>query len=651
MSAPAAQASLAGSGSVLTTTNSGSTVMQVYGDASRTQIANIEKMRDAAWSPDGSRFAYIGPDVDGGGITSMRFNAEAPDWYIALPNESVTRRGLSWRGGGSSVVWGEQRKDPGSKWVIRGAASSSGWEPGQLTPNDGMHYQNPDGGPSGKVVFQRMADNGSGSPTGTPAVVLYDPAKPADQRITVVDADGSNPSISPDGTKVAFVRGGQIIVSDLAGENEVVVADNASANDHPTWSPNGATIAFTRGATVSSAPSNGSAAANPTKVSDTVGVPAYQPRNKDRVVRLSGQNRYTTAIAVAQSHWATHTDSADKRERANTVVLSRSDMFADALSGSALAAVKGGPLLLTPPNGLDARTAAEMQRVLAPGGTVYLLGSEGALAAAVADQAAALGYTVKRLAGPDRYATSVEIAKEIDPTPDLVLLATGTNFPDALAAGAAAGSYQGEGVPTAVVLLTKDTVITPATKAFLDTLPQSERTLFGVGRYAAAAGLAYDPTTVEVWGENRYETALYTAWTFFGGQRYAGVATGYDWPDALAGGALMGRLNGPLLITPGTGANLAFETQLLLDEASGSIHTGLVFGSAAVVTDAQRSQIGTWIAGPLGSSLLSNTTDVIGERSQTTTLRTQAVSGEGDMRTVEQAVAAAKQARERLAGR
>ena len=41
-------------------------------------------------------------------------------------------------------------------------------------------------------------------------------------------------------------------------------------------------------------------------------------------------------------------------------MISRSDEFADALGGSALAAQKGGPLLLTATNGLDPRVRDEL---------------------------------------------------------------------------------------------------------------------------------------------------------------------------------------------------------------------------------------------------------------------------------------------------
>ncbi|MEU4165195.1 cell wall-binding repeat-containing protein, partial [Actinoplanes sp. NPDC026670] len=427
---------------------------------------------------------------------------------------------------------------------------------GQLTPvGDTRHYRNPDGGPDLRVVFQRHEDNG-GQPAAASSVVLYDPNKPVDQRITLVDDNGSNPALSPDGTKVAFVRNGQIIVSDLNGENEVVVTSNNAVHDNPVWSPDGKTIAFNQGGTpVATAAANGSQAANPINVAGASGVPAYQPRKKDRVARLAGQSRFTTSTAVSQSHWKTATSSTDKREQARSVVLSRSDTFADALSGSALAAAKRGPLLMTPPTSLEPATQAEIQRVLAPGGTVYLLGSPGALSSGVENSVRALGYKVVRIAGADRFGTSVEIAKAIDPTPDLVLLATGMNFPDALAAGAAAGSFNAYpgSTESAVVVLTNEAKLPPATKTFLDTLPKASRTLFGIGRFAAQAAVAYDgeQAAVEVWGDSRYETALITAWTFFGGQSSVGLATGTNWPDALAGGALMGLINGPLMLTPG----------------------------------------------------------------------------------------------------
>ncbi|WDZ86102.1 cell wall-binding repeat-containing protein [Micromonospora cathayae] len=645
--APAASASLPGSGNVLTTSN-GSTSIRFYNDPSRTVLASPfdETMKHVAWSPDGSLASYVDPM---GGISTLRWDGQ---WgFQQVPGESGTvRESPTWRGNGASLIWAE--KPAGQSWRIRLAPSSSFKDFGnQLTPpGDSQHYRNPDGGHDHKVVFQRQADNGSGAPTGQSSVVLFDGSKPEDEWITVVDDNGSNPALSPDGTRVAFVRNGQIIVSDLSGNSEVPVTSNAGTKDNPVWSPDGRTIAFNQGSGVATAAANGTQAASPVVVSGATGVPAYQPRKKDRAVRLFGTSRFTTAAAVSQSHWKTYGNAADTREQAGAVVLSRSDTFADALGGSALAAAKQGPLLMTPPTSLEATTQAEIQRVLAPGGTVYLLGSPGALSTGVEDAVRALGYNPVRLAGTDRFSTSVAIANAIDPSPDLVLMATGMNYPDALAAGAAAGSYNYPGANSpysAVVILTNEAKLPDSTRTYLDGLDRSSRTLVGIGRYAAQAAVAYDgPDAVEVWGTSRYETALYTAWTFFSGQQHVALATGANWPDALSGGALMGVLNGPLMLTLGTATDLTFEAELLLAESAASAGNVLILGSAPVISDRQRNQAGLWISGPLGATAVSNPIDLA--RTGGAAART-AATGEPGLRTPDEVAKAAESVRERLA--
>jgi hypothetical protein len=124
--------------------------------------------------------------------------------------------------------------------------------------------------------------------------------------------------------------------------------------------------------------------------------------------------------------------------------------------------------------------------------------------------------------------------------------------------------------------------------------------VFGIGKLAATAVAPYGAMAIA--GDNRYQTAALTATTFFQGAVVGGVATGVDWPDALTGAALLGAIGGPLLLTRGASGTLEEPTRLALAASCGSIDVGLIFGSAASLTETQAEQVGTWIGGPAGSS-------------------------------------------------
>ncbi|MEU9505659.1 cell wall-binding repeat-containing protein [Micromonospora sp. NPDC048170] len=627
----AALATHRGGGSV--TTSNGTKVLSSTAE-NRDLVAEDQTITDAAWSPDGSRAVFVTGNHQIATIGDSR-----AIYPIAGPQNGVRRATPEWVGDGSTVIWAA--KADGTPWRIEEAASTYGWDIARRSPNDGHHYFQPDTNNSQRIVVQRQADDGSGNPTGTPEIGFLDGSA-----YTRIITDAASPSVSPDGTRVAFIRGGQVWTADSSGANPAQLTTGGTQKSDPVINGDNRSVLYRHGTQVAVTNSTGQTVVHQVPA----GVPDSRPHTSDRVVRLAGTDRFSTATAISKSHWATAGNSSDARPRASVAVLSRSDNFADALGGSALAAAKQGPLLMTPTASLQPAAGAELTRILAPGSRVYLLGSAaGALSPAVESQVRALGFNPVRIAGSDRFATSVAIANAIDPTPDMVLTATGMNFPDALAAGAAAGAQNLPGKGTsAVVVLTNDGLLPDATRNYLDALPD-QSDIYGVGLWGDIATRPYNG--IPLAGADRFETALLIAWSFFGGQNHIGVATGMNWPDALAGGALMASLDAPLMLTPGNAPAVGDAVIELSDEMSGSVQTGLIFGSAAVVNNAQLTGLGVWICGPGGYVSQTNATNVFRtpgrttEDARTTGAKVHTLQDRADR------IAAAEAARKRLADR
>jgi putative cell wall-binding protein len=311
--------------------------------------------------------------------------------------------------------------------------------------------------------------------------------------------------------------------------------------------------------------------------------------SSDAVFRVQGPDRVATAIDASQFLFG------DAPSGAEAVVLARSDLFPDALAGVPLAAASTGPLLITPPTQLDSRVAAEIQRILPLDKPVYLLGGTGALSQAVEDQVKALGYTtVTRLAGPDRFATALAIAVQVEQVvggpPFVVLVATGQNFPDALAAGAAAGIG-------GVVVLSNDATLPQPVRDYVVHKQQVDNAL--VVTVGGPAVPSYPEADAAISGADRYQTAALVADVFFvlpGGEApvVAGLATGANFPDALSGGAVMALLGGPMLLTNPTTLNA--HPQAFLAENRATIDAAFIFGGSGAVSNIVDGQVAAAIA-------------------------------------------------------
>ena len=256
-------------------------------------------------------------------------------------------------------------------------------------------------------------------------------------------------------------------------------------------------------------------------------------------IRMAGANRFDTACLVATNIGT----ELMKNQQFEAVVIASGAEFADALSGSYLANAKSAPILLAYKGELDEQTMDTIVTYLKPGGTVYILGGYAAVSEKVDQQLSA--YTVKRLAGANRFETNLMILKEVGVSSGKeILVCTATNFADSLSGSAT-------GLPILLVYNEKG-VLTEDQKAYLADLKNCSFTIVG-GENAVSNQLK---TQLEAYGsvrrlagESRFETSVLVAQTYFENPEAGVLAYAYNFPDGLCGGVLAHMLDAPLLLS------------------------------------------------------------------------------------------------------
>lgn len=286
------------------------------------------------------------------------------------------------------------------------------------------------------------------------------------------------------------------------------------------------------------------------------------------VTRHAGGDRYATAARLAGTMWRdgiwADVDGVPFPYDKVVFVASGSD-YPDGLSGGALAAHYGGPLLLTRTDSLPGPTASVLAD-LDPD-YVVLLGGQGAVHDSVAvqlEQYVPYPERVVRYGGGDRYEVSANIARTIfgHGFGQRAYVALGTDWPDGLAGAAAAGWER------APLLLTRSSGVPGVVMQTLRQYQPEEIVLLGGSGVVSEdilLQLQSVAPVVRVDGADRYVVAANVA--DLHPTRYgATVASGQDWPDALAGSAYAGLVGGKLLLVRPTGVPGATR-QTVIDQS------------------------------------------------------------------------------------
>nr|WP_283241890.1 cell wall-binding repeat-containing protein [Mobiluncus curtisii] len=249
--------------------------------------------------------------------------------------------------------------------------------------------------------------------------------------------------------------------------------------------------------------------------------------------RIGGITRVSTSTMLLDN-------AANKSE----VVLATGRNFPDGLVAGALAgATKSGVVLTMGTNAIEPETLSKLKA--AGTSKVTIVGGTGAVSQGIEDSLKTAGIQVERIAGTDRYDTAFKVYEHMKNTGKLktqsVFVATGKDFPDALAASAVAAK-----IGTAVILADTPEQVNRVAGTYPYAVGAQTTSLMANMRVSMSGG--FD-------GKDRYDTAnKLVNWSRWKGGDTVMVAVGTNFADALAAGPLAAS-TGQLLVLANPNSN------------------------------------------------------------------------------------------------
>ncbi|NYF08943.1 putative cell wall-binding protein [Leifsonia sp. AK011] len=281
------------------------------------------------------------------------------------------------------------------------------------------------------------------------------------------------------------------------------------------------------------------------------------------IERIAGPNRWETSVALSQRLFPASGPQGQPAKTVPVVYVVSGEDFPDALSAGPAAHRLGGGMLLSPRDAVPAVVASEIRRLRPE--RIVVVGGEPSLSTAVFSELATIAPT-ERIAGANRYETSRRVVRDAfiarSGGAATVFVATGSKFPDALAAGPAASK-----VAAPVVLVPGTSAAADAaTTALITELHVRDAYVVGGADsvsdgIAGSLRMALSGELTRVAGANRYVTAASLNAKFFTSSESIYLASGTSFADALAAGALVSAEAAPLYLMQQNCAPYVIETE------------------------------------------------------------------------------------------